>query len=161
MKKRILILVICLALTVCGAVFLLPREKTQGAPAGCVQLRIDCAAVASDADPALQLPADGILFFSDSTPFFAGESVFDLVRRTCMDNRIAFEFTGTTGKYIEGIANLYEMDYGPLSGWMFFVNGENRQIACDGYPLQDGDCVEWYYTCDMGADLERGVDAEE
>ena len=61
--------------------------------------------------------------------------------------------------YIEGIANLYEFDCGELSGWMYRVNGWFPNYGCSRYVLQDGDTVEWLYTCDLGEDVGGGYAA--
>lgn len=58
--------------------------------------------------------------------------------------------------YIEGIHNLYEFDVGELSGWMYSVNDWFPNYGCSRYQLQDGDVVEWVYTCDLGEDVGRG-----
>jgi hypothetical protein len=55
--------------------------------------------------------------------------------------------------YIEGIANIYEMDAGPLSGWMYKVNGVFPSVGCGRYELKVGDVIEWIYTCDLGRDI--------
>ena len=54
---------------------------------------------------------------------------------------------------MQGINYLYEYSCGPLSGWMFRVNGEYPGKGCSNYILQDGDQVEWVYTCDLGRDV--------
>ena len=58
--------------------------------------------------------------------------------------------------YIEGIHNLYEFDVGEGSGWMYSVNGWYPNYGCSRYALQDGDVVEWRYTCDLGYDVGGG-----
>ena len=58
--------------------------------------------------------------------------------------------------YIEGIGNLYEFDAGALSGWMYRVNGWFPNYGCSSYQVQDGDVIEWVYTCDLGADVGGG-----
>ena len=55
--------------------------------------------------------------------------------------------------YVEGIGNLYEFDCGEGSGWMYRVNGNYPNFGCSRYILQDGDTVEFRYTCDLGADI--------
>ena len=60
---------------------------------------------------------------------------------------------GETMEDIEGIANLYEFDGGPLSGWVYSVNGVFPNYGSSKYALKDGDQVLWQYTCDLGADV--------
>ena len=58
-------------------------------------------------------------------------------------------------RYIKGINNLYEFDCGEGSGWMYRVNGVFPNYGCSQYQVEDGDTIEWLYTCDLGVDLGR------
>ena len=94
--------------------------------------------------------------------FTEGESVFDVLKRVCRENKIHMEFSETPvyqSAYIEGIGNFYEFDCGEGSGWMYRVNGEFPNYGCSRYTLADGDTVEWVYTCDFGADVGGRVGA--
>lgn len=42
---------------------------------------------------------------------------------------------------------------GPLSGWMYKVNGEFPGYGSSKYKLSNGDVIEWVYTCDLGRDV--------
>lgn len=48
--------------------------------------------------------------------------------------------------YVRGIGDLIEKDYGPLSGWMYKVNGVAPNQSAGSYKLSDGDNVVWYYV---------------
>ena len=101
------------------------------------------------------VPASGLLY-SATVSFTAGESVFDVLQRAMQEAGIPMEFTSVPvygSAYIEGIANLYEFDGGPLSGWVYSVNGVFPNYGCSKYALKDGDQVLWQYTCDLGADV--------
>lgn len=101
------------------------------------------------------VPASGLLY-SATVSFTAGESVFDVLQRAMKEAGIPMEFTSVPvygSAYIEGIANLYEFDCGPLSGWVYSVNGVFPNYGCSKYTLKDGDEVLWQYTCDLGADV--------
>ncbi len=102
------------------------------------------------------LPSDGVILAEIEVEFYAGESVFDVLQRVCRENKIHMESSWTpmyNSAYIEGIANFYEFDCGDLSGWMYRVNGWYPNYGCSRYQLQDGDVVEWRYTCDLGRDV--------
>lgn len=108
-----------------------------------------------DAAKAELVPANGLLY-SATVSFTAGESVFDVLQRAMQEAGIPMEFTSVPvygSAYIEGIANLYEFDCGPLSGWVYSVNGVFPNYGCSKYTLKDGDQVLWQYTCDLGADV--------
>lgn len=109
-----------------------------------------------DSDKAELIPADGVLLGKTEVAFSDGESAFDLLKRTCRDRDIHLEFSVTPGydsSYIKGIGNLYEFDCGERSGWLYHVNGQAPDVAGSAYTLQEGDAVEFLYSCDWGQDL--------
>ena len=86
------------------------------------------------------------------------DTVFDLLMRVTASNGIPVDYSGSHNSvlstvYIKGINNVYEMEYGDLSGWMYMVNGEFPDCSCGEYELNDGDCVEWVYSRDIGHDI--------
>ena len=102
------------------------------------------------------MPANGVLLAARTVSFEKGETVFDVLKRTCRQNGIQMEFSMTPvyrSVYIEGIGNLYEFDGGPLSGWMYSVNGVFPNVGCSGCDLHDGDVIAWRYTCELGGDI--------
>lgn len=128
---------------------------------------ISCTTILEDperlnAEKADLIPADGVLLAPTAVEFTEGESIFDVLKRVCRENKIHMEFSETPvyqSAYIEGIGNLYEFDCGEGSGWMYRVNGEFPNYGCSRYTLADGDTVEWVYTCDFGADVGGGLGA--
>lgn len=105
------------------------------------------------------VPENGWILEPVTVTFYEGESVFNVLQRTCMQQKIHLEFVDTpvyNSAYIEGINNIYEYDVGNLSGWMYKVNGWCPNYGCSRYQLQDGDIVEWVYTCSLGADVDGG-----
>ena len=106
------------------------------------------------------IPSDGIILPEKEVTFSEGESVFDVLLREAHNNGIHLEFTKSPvydSAYIEGIHNLYEFDCGELSGWMYSVNGIFPNYGCSGYVLENGDRIEWVYTCTLGNDVKDGV----
>lgn len=103
---------------------------------------------AMGADMRELLPPDGAIFAA-RVEFSDGETVFDVLRRVCRENRIHMESSATPlygSVYIEGIANLYEFDCGVGSGWVFTVNGVSPSFSSSSISLSPGDVVEWKYT---------------
>ncbi len=103
------------------------------------------------------IPPDGIILAEKEVTFSEGESVFDILLRETRNNGIHMEFVKSPiydSAYIEGIHNLYEFDCGELSGWMYSVNGWFPNYGCSKYILNNGDCIEWVYTCDLGNDVK-------
>ena len=102
------------------------------------------------------VPEDGWILEPMTVTFYEGESVFNILQRTCKQQKIHMEFENTpiyNSAYIEGINNLYEFDVGNTSGWMYKVNGWFPNYGCSRYQLKDGDVIEWVYTCDLGKDV--------
>jgi len=127
-------------------------------------ISISCATILDNMDKCDKnkrelVPEDGWILEPTEVTFFAGESVFQVLKRTCKQQGIHMEFENTpiyNSAYIEGINNLYEFDVGELSGWMYSVNGWYPNYGCSRYALKDGDTVEWNYTCDLGFDVGGG-----
>ena len=120
-------------------------------------LSIRCdTAVKNNTDNAYSLPENGIIFPEQRVVFYEEESVFNLLLREMKKNKIHFEFTNVpmyNSAYVEGINNLYEFDFGELSGWMYKVNGEFPRYGSSRYILKSNDKIEWIYTCDLGKDV--------
>ena len=122
---------------------------------------IECSTILNNLDqldPAKRemVPSGGVILKKTTVTFYEGESVFDVLQRVCREKGIHMEAEWTpiyNSAYIEGIHNLYEFDCGALSGWMYRVNGWYPNYGCSRYQLQQGDTVEWRYTCDLGNDV--------
>ncbi len=109
-----------------------------------------------DPEKAELVPEDGVIFAAASVTFYEGESVFNVLQREMKKAGIHMEFANTlmyNSAYIEGINNLYEFDCGELSGWLYKVNDWFPNYGSSRYQLQDGDVVEWVYTCNLGVDV--------
>ena len=127
-------------------------------------LSISCATILDNMDLCKEekrelVPEDGWILKPMTVTFYEGESVFNVLQRTCKQQKIHMEFVNTPAyhsAYIEGIHNLYEFDVGNLSGWMYKVNDWFPNYGCSRYQLKDGDVIEWVYTCDLGYDVGGG-----
>jgi len=114
-----------------------------------------------DAAKVPYVPADGVILSTRTVTFSSGESVFDVLKRATRNAIpiIHMEFVEVPAygsAYIEGIGNIYELDCGQLSGWMYKVNGVFPSYGCSDYKLRQGDAVEFLYTCDLGRDIGGG-----
>ncbi len=122
---------------------------------------ISCATVLDNMDKLHKskkdiIPDDGWILKPVTVTFNEGESVFDVLKQVCKDNKIQLEFSFTpiyNSSYIEGINNLYEFDCGSLSGWMYEVNEWFPNYGCSRYEVKNGDVIEWHYTCNLGEDV--------
>ncbi|NLY81697.1 MAG: DUF4430 domain-containing protein [Clostridiales bacterium] len=103
------------------------------------------------------VPSNGTILATSSIDFDEGETVFDVLKRTCSRAGIQLEYSYTPlygSYYIQGINNLYEFDCGAESGWMYKVNGWFPNYGSSSYELKDGDSIVLCYTCKgLGADV--------
>jgi len=141
-----------------------PQDVKIGATAYTCTISISCATILNnldlcDPEKVELVPEDGWILEPVAVTFYEGESVFNVLQRTCKQLKIHMEFMNTpiyNSAYIEGIHNLYEFDVGELSGWMYQVNDWFPNYGCSRYQLQDGDVIHWVYTCDLGYDVGGG-----
>lgn len=101
---------------------------------------------------------NGVIYATKTVSFEEGETVFDVLSREMQKNGIHMESSFNpvfNSRYIKDINNLYEFDCGEGSGWMYRVNGVFPNYGCSQYQVEDGDTIEWLYTCDLGVDLGR------
>lgn len=102
------------------------------------------------------LPDGGLIYENSEIIFNEGDSVFDVLLSAMTAEKIHMEYVATAGTnsvYIEGIANIYEFDCGSLSGWIYAVNGVSYNYSCSEYFLQNGDEIQFLFTCSLGSDL--------
>lgn len=104
------------------------------------------------------VPADGVILPETTYVLRQGDTVFDILNRACRYHKIQMEYQGADASvynsvYIKGIHYLYEFSCGELSGWVYRVNGDYAGKGCSACRLEDGDRVEWIYTCDLGRDV--------
>jgi hypothetical protein len=136
-----------------------PGVVPEDAPVGACTISISCRTAADKGMAAQErwrdiVPPGGMILAPVELEFRQGEMVFDVLKRAVRERDIQMEFNGLAGaQYVKGIHNLYELDGGPDSGWMYCVNGWYPNYGCGQYLVREGDVIEWNYTCDLGRDL--------
>ena len=121
-------------------------------------IQISCATVLDnldtlDSSKVAYVPSNGLILGTTSVTFTEGETVYDVLQRTCQSAGIqmdAYVSTAYKTAYVRGINNLYEFDCGPMSGWKYCVNGTYPNYGCSSYILKEGDVIQWNYTCKNG-----------
>lgn len=106
---------------------------------------ISCKTVLSHKDSLqsnYQVPSGGKIF-EKKMKIEDGDTVMDVLKRTGVELDIS-------KGYVAGIDGLYEFDCGKSSGWMYRVNGKFPNYMAGKCKLNDGDKVEWLYTCVRG-----------
>lgn len=128
------------------------REKTNIVGTVTITIRCDTIVEKSNTEG---IPSNGVILETTEVEIEDGDTVYDVLLEVTGTNKIHLETSGSEKPiYVEGIYNIYEFDYGDLSGWMYFVNGKEPSIGCGEYELSAGDEIEWLYTCEIGKDLE-------
>ena len=110
------------------------------------------------------VPEDGQILKKTTVSFTTGESVFDILKTICGEKGIQISSKYTPlydSYYVEGINQLYELDCGKNSGWMYSVNGTFPNYGASAYKPKDGDVILWVYTCDLGNDVGNPYQGDE
>lgn len=111
-------------------------------------ITVDCSSAFSaevqNAEKLEIIPADGIIYKTEAAAFSKGESAFDILKRELTANKIHFEFNQNP-VYLQGIGNIYERDFGDMSGWVYTVNGESPTVGCAEYFPESGDVICFEY----------------
>lgn len=171
-RTRALAVICCIMLICCW--FIGCAFGGENLPDGNCTISIECKNILNNMDNLKKtkeefIPEDGWILKETEVAFQGGETVFDVLKKVCGENGIHMSSKYTPlykSYYIEGINQLYEMDCGKNSGWMYSVNGKYPNYGCSEYKLKDGDKIEWRYTCNLGADVgnkyekSKGKDSE-
>lgn len=84
-----------------------------------------------------------------------GDTAFTVLKRALQGRGISMNYIGSDATlYVQAISGLGEFDKGPVSGWMYQVNGVFPNYSAGLYTLQNGDVLRWRYTTNLGKDLE-------
>ena len=138
------------------------EEEDTTTSTGSCTLTIECHTLLDNLDNVKEskqkyVPASGVILKKTKVPFTEGETVYDILKRTCKKAGIQLEvsYSGGYGSYyVEGIGHLYEFDCGRESGWVYRVNGKQPNYGCSSCVVQEGDNIVWSYTCSgMGKDV--------
>lgn len=122
---------------------------------GTVTMTIRCDTIAGISE-SKYVPKDAVILDVTEFDIEQGETVYDILTEAAQTYGIHTENSGGADfVYISGINYIYELEYGDLSGWMYYVNGKSPSVSCDEYVLSDGDRIEWLYTCNIGNDLKQ------
>lgn len=140
----------------------------------CCTIEIDCSSILKNMSDLKSskvefVPTDGKILSKTKVELPQGSTAFDLLKETCknkvcdkncqfcLNNGIHIDYSYTpayNNYYVRGLHQLYEKDCGTKSGWMYRVNGIFPNYGSSSYILEDGDVVEFIYTCDLGDDIK-------
>lgn len=148
-KKHKFILLVIVAAAAVIALAIGISDYNSSDTVGSVTVSISCEVIKNEDKS--YIPENGFILEKTKIDIENGDTVYDVFAEACKDNGILF--SANMG-YIEGINNIYEMDFGKSSGWIYFVNRKSPSVGCGSYILSHGDEIEWHYTRDMGKDLD-------
>lgn len=97
---------------------------------------------------------DGVIYQSVDVEFVQGDTAYSALARVVGD--IKTKGSGTS-IYVSSIAGVAEFDQGPLSGWVYAVNGVKPDASAGACYLNPGDKLVWHYTLDLGGDIYNGI----
>lgn len=115
---------------------------------------IDCSTALSyeglDENLISVVPEDGIMVPYTEIEITEEMTVYDVLIQVADANGITTE---GDRNYVSGINGLSEFSCGPLSGWMYSVNGEFPRVPLGEYAVSENDEIAILYTCALGDDL--------
>lgn len=89
----------------------------------------------------------GTILSATKVEWKPGDTVLDVTTRITKQKNIQIDVTGSNSlAYVQGIANIYEMDHGPFSGWEVSVDGKSLDRSAGVYPVNEGQQITWSYT---------------
>lgn len=107
----------------------------------------------------------GEIIAPTSVPFYKGESIATVTLRLLDSKSIGYSHTGSAENsfYLaaiknfkagqKSIASFGEFDAGSGSGWMITLNNWFINMSTSDFTVEDGDIIQWQYTCQLGADI--------
>ncbi len=155
MKKLFtLTIAIFMLLFVCGCTVQTPDEfyssNTADKPnaIGSVTISINCNTIKDKVE-------NPVILDSAEFKINKGETVYDILLEATAKNKIHLETEGEKGsEYVVAVNNIYQMAYGEMSGWLFYINGEMAMTSMAQYELTPGDKIEILYSTNFGEDLK-------
>lgn len=141
----------------CFLIFISGCSKDNQKEYSCT-IRISCGAILDNIDildksKRSLVPESGVLLDDFTVSFSDGASVFDILLTAVKENSIHMEYSTSAvfnTAYIKGIGNLYEFDCGGESGWKYSVNGVIPSVGVSSQTVENGDIIEFFYTCEVG-----------
>ena len=118
-----------------------PQPAAQGAPVPDethVAVVIDSANAAAYND---KFPASLGAFLVEAEE---GDTALSVLKKTGVE-------VGMSGRsYVKSIGGVAEKTCGPLSGWLYLVDGKQPMVDSSSYPVQPGQTVQWVFTVEEG-----------
>ena len=111
-----------------------------------VHVKIICTNAVKYGVKDIKLPENGIMADCE-VPYTEGMTAMDALKAAAKLKGIEVD---ESHGYVRGIGGLYEKDCSGSSGWLYNVNGEYPNVACDKYKLNENDTMTFIYTAEQG-----------
>lgn len=121
-----------------------------------VSISIDCKNILTnknDLDDGYHdyVPDSGVILSTKTYRVKKGTTVVEVLKSAANENKINLVTQSSAfGLYVKSIGYLEEKICGSSSGWLYKVNGKIANKAASSYKLNEGDKIEWRYTCKQG-----------
>lgn len=151
--KKIAVILFLAAVVFCGC----GKEEKQ--KIGEVKISANCLTILDNLDKISDntkslLPYNGIVIEEQTVFLYEGDSVLSLIERVCDEQRVELYYKGSRNSaYVAGIGGIIEFDAGAESGWNYKMNGEVVSVGVSEQEINDGDVIEFVYTCALGNDI--------
>ncbi len=106
---------------------------------------------------------EGYIVKGKEVEFKDGDNAWVVLKKLLDQESIEYEADDNNqygSVYIRSIGGIGEFDEGPLSGWMYNVNGNYPNFGISTYILKDGDILNLRYTTNLGHDVGNGFGEE-
>lgn len=129
------------------------EKQTQTKAKKSCYITVECKSILNNMDKLKEghedfVPKNGIIIGKTKCTFKKGESVYDVLKKTCNNKGVKLSSRSTAyGVYVSGINNLDEFDCGKQSGWVYTVNGSSPSFSCGKYTVSNGDEIIFKYVC--------------
>lgn len=96
----------------------------------------------------------GTIYESVNVEYKSGDTPYSVLTRVA--SNVKAKGSGSS-VYVSAINGISEFAQGPMSGWVYAVNGARPNAGAGSYGLNPGDKLVWHYTLDLGSDIYLGI----
>ena len=134
--------------------------------AGYITISFEDNGIRVNGETGLKFPIPlGTIIPPTAVPYKEGENIAQVTKRLLDSLGITMGYSGTleSGFYLGEIRGfevdgtpydaMGEFDAGVGSGWMITQNGIFINMGASEFTVQNGDVIEWKFTCQLGADI--------
>ena len=121
-----------------------PADDIKPIAVGTVTISISCVTLLNHLDvyegDANAIPKGGEILPAVSVELYENDTAYTLLKRVCREKNIEVDGEwDADSAYITQIGSVSEFTAGPLSAWLFTVNGTIPDVDSQSHPLEDGD----------------------